>query len=109
MCIEENQLDLNKYSDVLTCRIPILSPQLHSSLEKQELCTHDKCENQQPLERAEKVQSSPEAPLPAVIWPVWFPGNLHYQDCLSLACLRDHSLQTIFPQDICQKQSRVIV
>ena len=67
MCIEENQLDLNKYSDVLTCRIPILSPQLHSSLEKQELCTHDKCENQQPLERAEKVQSSPEAPLPAVI------------------------------------------
>lgn len=57
MFIEENQLNLNKNSGVLTCPIPILSPQLHSSLAKQEFCTHDKCENQQPLERAERFKA----------------------------------------------------
>ena len=64
----------------LTCPIPIHFPWLHSNLEKQELCTHNKCENQQHTHHwreKKRFRATPKAPLvDVIIWTVWFPGNL---------------------------------
>lgn len=88
------QLNHSMSSEFYGCLTPCSFPQLHSSLENQQLHNYSVREEQQPHKMNERVWNSPESYLQRIftIWAVQkFHEKLHSQ-CLSSSDLSENSL-----------------